>query len=157
MYITREKLLKVFPRAKSLILDCIDNNHKAFDDAGVNTPIRLVHFFAQVGHESWGLTKLEELGNSDEFKGRGLIQLTGRDNYVWIGKLLGVALAQDPELVAESPYLLTTALEFWKRLELNTLADRDWPKKITRVINGGYNGLDSRMNYVRLLKQVLLN
>ncbi len=163
-YISRDTLLRVFPKATTRILNCIENNPYEFYKHGVNTPIRLVHFFAQCGHETAGLTRLEEIGGGHDrydggktYKGRGLIQLTGKANYTWIGNLLGVDFIDQPDKVSEPPYLLTTALEFWEKMGLNKLADADNGTKITRLINGGYNGLDDRLRLVAQLKKVIFS
>ena len=91
------------------------------------------------------------LGNGDEasgdgwrFRGRGLIQLTGRQNYrafaEWVGD---PRVMDDPDLVS-SEYAVHSAVFFWDTHGLNTLADRDDVVGLTRRINGGENGLAHR-------------
>jgi putative chitinase len=131
---------------------------------GIDTPLRQAHFLAQIGHESGELRYTEEiasgdayegrrdLGNSEpgdgrRFKGRGLIQLTGRANYRAYGLSIGVdLLAGDAAArVATDPALaVDVACWFWTTRRLNELADRDDVEAITRRINGGLNGLDDR-------------
>ena len=96
------------------------------------------------------------LGNGDEssgdgfrYRGRGLIQLTGRANYRAFGKWLGVDVVAAPELVSER-YAVASAVYFWTTRKLNAIADRDDLNAVTRAINGGLNGLDDRL---RLLEQ----
>ena len=127
----------------------------------INTTLRQSAFIAQVGHESGRLQYVRELasgkayegrkdlGNIDsgdgvKFKGRGLIQITGRTNYKLCGDALNLDLINHPELL-ELP--INTALSagwFWYTRKLNALADKPDFKKITRVINGGLNGESER-------------
>lgn len=157
MFISSEILRKVFPSARTDVVNTLVKSQVAFHDVGVSTPLRLAMFFAQCGHETGGLTKLSEVGNSSLYKGRGLIQLTGKSNYEWIGDKLGVNLVGDPNKVLESPYYLTTALKFWSLMKLNEYADKDDIRGATRKINGGYNGLAERTNYYLKLKRLLLD
>ena len=130
----------------------------------INTQLRQAHFLAQIGHESGDLRYSEEiasgaayegradLGNTQpgdgiRFKGRGLIQLTGRDNY----KAYGAARSKDfttgenPKQIATNPVLaVDVACWFWTDNGLNELADNDNIMQITKVVNGGYNGLPER-------------
>lgn len=97
-------------------------------------------------------------GNGDEasgdgwrFRGRGLIQLTFRDNYVWMGELLGMDLRAHPDLLEQPFNAALSAAAFWEARGCNELAD-DLPaddddadyRRITKVINGGYHGLRDR-------------
>jgi len=133
----------------------------------INTPLRRAHFLAQLAHESLCFVYASELadgsayegrkdlGNSEKgdgkrFKGRGLIQLTGRTNYIAFGKAAGRDLTHDGNwtTVATDPVLAVGAAGwFWDTHKLNALADSDEIRKITKVINGGTNGLDDRMRY----------
>lgn len=92
------------------------------------------------------------LGNGDEasgegwkYRGRGLIQLTGKANYHAAGEVLGQDLVADPERVAEPMLAVLTAGWFWDAHKLNTLADKLDHEAITRKINGGTNGIDDRI------------
>jgi predicted chitinase len=86
----------------------------------------------------------EASGDGWRYRGRGLIQLTGRSNYkafaAWVGD---DRIMDDPDLVA-SEYAVHSAVFFWDRHNLNTLADRDDVVAVTRRINGGENGLAHR-------------
>jgi putative chitinase len=105
------------------------------------------------------------LGNGDEasgdgwkFRGRGLIQLTGKTNYTQAGSALGADLATNPDLVAQPEYASLTAVNFWKTNGLNELADLSTDESfvnITKKINGGTVGMDSRKAYWTRAKQVL--
>ena len=128
----------------------------------INTPLRQAHFLAQVGHESGQLRYTEEiasgaayegrkdLGNTQpgdgvRFKGRGLIQLTGRANYTAFAQACGQDVVANPELVAQKPALaVDAAVWFWGEHGLNALADKDDVLGITKCINGGTNGLADR-------------
>jgi putative chitinase len=151
----------------------------------ISTPARQLCFLAQVSHESGGLFYTEELasgiayegrkdlgniqpGDGVKFKGRGLIQITGRLNFAALGKAFQADLADHPELLgaknihACSPdqlkYAALSAGWFWNGNNLNAFADKidirqpideganlDAFKGITRRINGGYNGLADRL------------
>lgn len=130
----------------------------------INTPLRQAHFLAQVGKECEELTYMEEigsgagyegrgdLGNTEagdgrRFKGRGLIQLTGRANYRSYGQAIGVDLTvgQNWETVATDHARCADAAGwFWKTKGLNQLADGDDVIQVTERVNGGLNGLDDR-------------
>jgi putative chitinase len=135
----------------------------------INTPLRQAHFLAQLAHESDGFRTTTEYasgsayegrrdlgniykGDGKKFKGRGLIQLTGRHNYRLYGSLLGVDFVANPKLAEQFPYAALTAGEYWKRTELNNLANIDDVNGITRRINGGFNGLADRKRFLEVAK-----
>ncbi len=138
----------------------------------ISTPLRQAHFLAQIAHESDRFNALEEyasgedyegrddLGNTQpgdgvRFKGRGLIQITGRTNYGDCGKALGVDLINNPTKLAAPDLASRSAGWFWAINQLNGDADNDDVRTVTRVINGGYNGLDDRIMLLQAAKQVL--
>lgn len=143
----------------------------------VNTPLRQAHFIGQCAHESAGFTAVVELGSDAylarydgraslgntrpgdgaRYRGRGLIQLTGRRNYAHYGSLLGVDLLAHPEHGADFPVAAQTAACFWRANALNALADRDDLAAITRRINGGLNGLASRARFLAKAKAAIAN
>ncbi|MEO8713751.1 MAG: peptidoglycan-binding protein [Acetobacteraceae bacterium] len=142
------------------------------DQYEVNTPPRIAHFVAQVAHESDGFCTTEEyasgaayegradLGNTQpgdgmRFKGRGLIQLTGRANYASAAGRLGIGLVADPDLAAVPATSLRIACDFWATKKINTPADRDDIITVTRLVNGGLNGIDSRRAYLAKAKAAL--
>ena len=152
----------------------------------INTPIRQLCFLAQVGHESGSLFFTEELasgaayegrkslgntqpGDGVRFKGRGLIQITGRSNYKAVGDALGVDFIKNPALLGGKnvnkcsiDQLKNAAMSagwFWNSRKLNTIADKINITKpidtgtnlenfvlMTKKINGGTNGLNDRLN-----------
>ena len=85
----------------------------------------------------------EESGDGFAFRGRGLIQLTGRDNYRACGAALGVDLESDPDLVSTPMYAALSAGWFWSTHHLNNIAEDI--VAVTKKINGGTLGLDDRV------------
>ncbi len=142
----------------------------------INTPLRTSHFLAQIGHESMSLTYTEEIatgsayegrkdlgnthkGDGTRFKGRGLIQLTGRKNYSDYGfyACLNLLAKGNENLISAHPSIaLDASIWFWNVRKLNQLSDADDLKGVTRRINGGYNGLDDRQAYLNRAKFFLL-
>lgn len=140
---------------------------KALEDTciqfGIETALQKAHFLAQVAHESDGFRTATEYasgrayegradlgnvqpGDGTRFKGRGLIQLTGRENYAAFDHAMGQGglFLRNPDLVAQLPWSVSAAGWFWTRKGLNALADRDDVLAVTRRINGGTNGLEDR-------------
>jgi len=90
------------------------------------------------------------LGNTSEeeaakYLGRGLIQLTGKENYDHCGLGIGVDLLANPALLLEPQYAVLSAGWFWNKKGLNALADAGDAVTITKRINGGALGLDDRL------------
>ena len=90
------------------------------------------------------------LGNTSEeeaskYLGRGLIQLTGKDNYERCGLAIGVDLLSNPDLLLDPRYATLSAGWFWNKHGLNELADAQEHGIITKRINGGTLGLDDRI------------
>lgn len=142
----------------------------------ITTPAREAAFLAQVAHESgslrwlveiWGPTASQarydtryDLGNiapGDGFKyrGRGLIQLTGRGNYKRASEALGADLIAEPEKLGEPALACRSAGWFWKTYGCNELADAGKFEAITKVINGGLNGYPERLGFWERAKEVL--
>lgn len=168
---------------------------------GVNTPLRLAHFFAQIHHESnlkpvaenlnysaqalrsvFGkyfptLSEAESyarqpqkiankvyanrMGNGDEksgdgwkYRGRGFLQITGKNNYILLSDFAGVNYVENPDLLLNEADSMVSALWFWNKNNLNSWADADNIREVTRRINGGYNGLEHRAELLRKYKIV---
>lgn len=88
-----------------------------------------------------------EEGDGGKYIGRGLIQVTGKENYTYCGEALGVDLVAQPHLLEEPRYAVLSAGWFWNRKGLNALADegtKDAFEVMTKRINGGLLGLDDR-------------
>ena len=89
-------------------------------------------------------------GDGWKYRGRGLIQLTGRENYRQAANSLGLELLVHPELLEHPGEAAMVAAWFWADRGLNTLADAGKLEAITRKINGGVNGLvDRQERYLR--------
>ena len=100
------------------------------------------------------------MGNTEEgdgwaYHGRGLIQLTGRDNYKNCGDALGLALITNPELLAMPKGAALSAGWFWGKRGLNELADVKDFETMTKRINGGTLGLDDRITKIKNALKIL--
>lgn len=163
-------LRRIAPRGRKDILSGLaDAMPQIIPFAELTTRRRQAHFLAQIAHESDGFRTTTEyasgaayegrrdLGNTHRgdgrrFKGRGLIQLTGRANYAHAARVLGVDLIEKPALAAQFPYAVQTAALYWRDRRLNRYADDDDVYAVTRAINGGFNGLNDRKNYLHKAK-----
>lgn len=94
-------------------------------------------------------------GDGWRYRGRGLIQLTGKANYIQAGKALGVDLIKNPDWLTTAEGATMSAAWFWDMRSLNELADKQHFRTITRRINGGLNGLDDRLRYYNTALKVL--
>jgi len=167
-----EQLREIYTHAGERCDVFIDPINAAMDEFCINTVQRQAHFLAQVGHESGELRYVKELatgkayegrrdlGNTEEgdgprFKGRGLIQITGRANYIKLFKALDLDCVARPELIESRTNACRSAAWFWKSHGLNELADADDFLRITKRINGGTNGIDDRRRLLELAKAVL--
>ena len=134
----------------------------------------LAAFLAQCSHESGGFRYLSEIwgpstaqksyqgrmGNVDpgdgyKYRGRGYIGLTGRENYRNAGKTLGLPLEQNPDLVEKPEVAAKTAILFWKTYVQPKVSNWDDVTAITKIINGGYNGLEDRKMRYAAFKQAM--
>lgn len=161
----RKILLAVCPHGASAVLDGFAAAlPSCIAEAELTDDKRLAAFIGQCAEESAGFATLVEyasgkayegrrdLGNIEpgdgaRYKGRGLIQLTGRENYREAGLALGLSLEAHPEQAAVFPAAAQVAGWFWKTRALNGLADGWNIAAITRKINGGENGLAARVLY----------
>jgi len=85
-----------------------------------------------------------EEGDGWKYHGRGLIQLTGRENYANCGSGLGVDFIGNPDWLLDPKYAALSAAWFWNKKGLNALADAQDYDTMTKRINGGLLGLDDR-------------
>ena len=150
--------------------------NSAWSDFEITTTERQAAFLAQVGHESGGFHWLVEiwgpsdsqlryegradLGNTEpgdgaKFKGRGLIQITGRANYQKVSDALATDFINNPEQLAEPDMAVRSAMWFWQNHGLNQLADAGDFERITKIINGGLNGYAERLALWDSAKEVL--
>jgi len=165
MAITQQQLLQILPNARQVAGVFVPVLNTAMSRYGIVGQLRVAAFIAQVGHESaqlrhvreiWGPTTQQagyegrsDLGNAEKgdgskYRGRGLIQVTGRANYTACGEALGLDLIARPELLELPQHATMSAAWFWSTRGLNTLADQGQFVKITRRINGGLTGQDDR-------------
>jgi len=148
----------------------------AMEQFSIHTPRRLAACIAQFSHETGGWRWLRELGGAAYFKkydgcqdlgnvipgdgaryrGRGYIQITGRNNYAVVGAALNLPLLKQPELLEEWALAARASCWWWKSHVLNELADGNEFTAITRVINGGLNGLADRKAKWKIAKAILL-
>lgn len=94
-------------------------------------------------------------GDGYRYRGRGLIQITGKANYEALVKLLGADVVANPDVLLGYRFAAMSAAAWWKNHGLNELADSDDVTRITRVINGGTNGLDDRKSRLSKSKGIL--
>ncbi len=177
--------------------------NRVFPAHGIDTPLRIAHFLAQVLHESAKMRFVQEnlnysaeallrvfkkyfteaeareyarkpekigsrvyanrmdngpesSGDGFRYRGRGLIQLTGKRNYRKFSQWIDDEdVLTQPDRVAER-YAVDSAVYYWRTHDLNALADLDDVKAVTVAINGGVNGLDDRMMLLEKAKAALL-
>jgi putative chitinase len=176
--ITLDQLLAIVgPAREQHVRRHINGLNEAMTRYEVTTPLRRAHFLAQIAHESGGLRWPEELasgeayegrtdlgntqpGDGRRYKGRGLIQLTGRHNYQRYAATLRsrgdtIDVEEDPHRVSQDPYAADVAGWFWDLRGLNRLADADDLEAVTRRVNGGTRGIEERERYLDLAKRVL--
>jgi putative chitinase len=138
----------------------------------ISTNERQAAFIAQLAHESGSLRYSEEIasgeayegreslgntqpGDGKRFKGRGLIQITGRTNYQLVSKALKYDFQKDPEALEKPGPACFSAAWFWHAKGLNRLADIEAFEKITRRINGGVTGMEDRLKHWETAKKAL--
>jgi putative chitinase len=170
MILTLAQLKAVMPFAGDRAAIFLDALNAAMQEFGITSPLRQAAFLAQLAHESMSLhftlekadgrgydpsvnpQLAEKLGNTEpgdgpRFKGRGLIQLTGRANYIAAGKALGRDLLKDPTYLETPIGASRSAAWFWSSRGLNSHADADEFGTITKKINGGYTHIDQRIQH----------
>lgn len=183
MTVTLKQLQQILPSAGTQAGVFLPALNAAMVKWGIVTPLRKRAFLAQVGHESGQLRYVRELGgdqylakydtgklaarlgntpeadgDGQRYRGRGLIQVTGHDNYQRCGEALGLDLLKHPELLERPEHAADSAGWFWHQAGLNSLADKGSAafEAITRRINGGLNGLDDRLAIYKRAEQVLV-
>ena len=156
--------LRAICRSKATTIDrFVRPLNAAMDEFGISENVqRETAFLAQIAHESGGFRYARELasgeayegradlGNTEpgdgvRFKGRGLLQITGRNNYNRVGDALGVNLIDDPSQLEYPTLACRSAAWWWADRGLNDLADRGDFLRITKRINGGTNGWADRL------------
>ncbi|MFO2462506.1 glycoside hydrolase family 19 protein [Pseudomonas sp. 15FMM2] len=179
---TLAQLQQILPNARSQAGVFISALNAAMLRHQITTTPRMAAFIAQIGHESGELRYVRELGSDhylskydtgslaarlgnspdadgdgQKYRGRGLIQITGRHNY----RVCSQGLFADdrllffPELLEQPQWAAESAAWFWKSNGLNELADKHRFTTITRRINGGINGLEHRLQLWERARVVL--
>ena len=95
-------------------------------------------------------------GDGVRFRGRGLIQLTGRSNYERASKALGVDFVSNPELLEQPEWAVKSACWWWASNGLNEIADTGDFRRVTRRVNGGYTHLKEREFYYKKALEILV-
>ena len=181
MFITKDVMVQVAPKyhghkaqsQKQIIAEVSKTIARTTNDYGITTFLRRAHFLAQVCTESDGFCTLHEyasgqeyegrvkslgnthVGDGKRYKGRGLIQLTGRANYRHFGRALHLPLEEQPDLAADPAIAVRIACEFWKQKHINHFCDHDDIIHVTRRVNGGLNGIKQRTLYLARAKTAL--
>lgn len=96
-----------------------------------------------------------ESGDGYRYRGRGYIQITGKDGYRQTGLRAGLDLLEKPERAIATEQALRVACAFWKWKALNPLCDIRNFEEVTRRINGGLIGLDGRLNWLKKVRTAL--
>lgn len=197
MEITISNILSLCPKADQRCVKALKEEAASTNPLlplfGITGLLRESHFWAQVLHESGGLTRLEEnlkyscaqmvsvfpkyfrtiaeaqkfsrpqaladrvyggrMGNFKpgdgwRFRGRGLIQITGRSMYHDINSLICHDIEESPDDCLCAELLLPVACAVWKTKDCNELADKDDIEAVTRKINGGLNGIEDRQKWM---------
>lgn len=148
--------------------------NRALIQAGCTTVLRVTMWCSQIGHESGGLVHMEEIasgadyegrrdlgntqpGDGKRFKGRGPIQVTGRNNYTSLSKWAHskgyvdspTKFVDNPELLAQPDFGFLGAVWYWTvaRPQMNQLADDQLLIAATQAVNGGQHGIDDRRKF----------
>lgn len=96
-----------------------------------------------------------ESGDGFRFRGRGLLQLTGRSNYAAVGELIDLPLTEEPDLAREPANCLLIACGAWKHIGAAALPEDASVETYTRKVNGGLIGLEDRRAKFETAKQHL--
>jgi putative chitinase len=176
--ITLDHLSKICPSTSQVrLFNFLAPLNEAMEEFEINTPLRQAAFLAQVAHESGSFRYVQEIasgkayegrkdlgnvfpGDGVKFKGRGLIQITGRANYAQCSDALGTDFTCHPELLEYPDYACRSAAWFWVSRGLNELADEKELLKISIRINGRNkeglpNGWEERQRYYAIAEQCL--
>jgi putative chitinase len=182
MKVTRQQMLAILGDGQRVdyFLHYINAWAETFE---INTPLRFAHFLAQCCHETAGFKMTREtclkgknsyfnkyeqgklgkmLGNTQKgdgakFRGRGLLMLTGRANYTAYmnsGFCKGNIIS-NPELLEQPLGATKSGMWYWWKHGLNAVADKDDVVAVTKKINGGTNGLESRKKWLATCKKAL--
>ncbi len=167
--ITLDELCKCYPHAKRTRNEqFLAGLNQTFKDSSITTCLRKAHFLAQVAAESGELHYVSEMlpkGVTEEkayggYKGRGLIQLTGKDNYTAFGLAEKQDFLGENRLKIEEPdWAAKSAGWYWtsgkKNHDLNDMADKNDFLAICCLVNGAFIGYDERLEHLKLARDAL--
>lgn len=162
--ITTGLLLAVMPTAATRIDRFAMNLAVGCAHFDIGRPERVAHFLATIAHESGELRYTRELANGEayegrkdlgnvrpgdgkRFKGRGLIQVTGRTNYAKASRELGTDYETYPALLERDADAALVSCWWWSAHGCNELADTRSVEAVCRRVNGGLNGIEERRKY----------
>lgn len=175
MVITEKQLKQIYPYSTQADRDkYLPYINKLASKYNMATYEHLCAFLSQIGHESGQLKYVEEIasgqayenrkdlgnikkGDGVMYKGRGLIQITGRANYTSLSKDLKIDFIANPYLLKEPLYAVLSAFWYWDKQNLNkysTLKEDDFIT-LTKRINGGLNGYKDRYHLWNKAKLIL--
>ncbi len=172
MNVNRQQLLYIAPHAGAKVSNVLPHLNECAKRYEINTPLRMAHFLAQVCHESGEFRYVKEMasgmayegrkdlgnvyaGDGPLYKGRGYMQLMGRNNYTRYEKESGNAVVKNPKLLETPKLAMDSACWFWEANGLNELSDKDNLTLVTKRVNGGLNGLKEREKYLVRAKKAL--
>lgn len=157
--------------------DIVRYLNKFAEEFDIDNAARWAHYLAQIAHESAEMRYTKELasgaaydtgklakrlgntpeadGDGQRYKGRGLIQLTGRANYEAYKKYCGFDIIKNPDLLAQPVGAIRSSMWFWRTNGLNQLADAGLFREITKKVNGGTNHIEKRHEYLLRAESVL--
>lgn len=172
MNLTNDQIRKVVGKSASqrIINGLISSMWEHAAEFELDRPERAVHFLAQIAHESAHFRTTTEYasgaayegrrdlgnifkGDGPKFRGRGLIQLTGRSNTKAFSRWMRRRdsgcpdFEVSPEIIADFPWAFLASIYYWSCRDLNKYADTNNIEQITRTINGGLNGYADRLRY----------
>jgi putative chitinase len=176
-----KQIVPTLPKNADVFIPYLNEAIKTYE---INTPRRLAGFLANAAHETMGFKRMVEMASGDayenrkdlgnvypgdgrRYKGRGIFQVTGRNNYVAMGKAMGIPnLASNPDLLMAPQYAVKSAGIFWVNIKGNGLMDLPdtWRSKtlgydpfryLVYRVNGGQNGYAERLEYFNRALKVL--
>lgn len=179
MKVTRQQMQQILPNGGVRTSEFLHYINQWADAFGISSPLRMSHFLGQILHETNGLKYTRELGKTEYFKkyeegklaktlgnthkgdgekykGRGLIMITGRANYKEYNDspYCNGDVMKQPELLERPCGATKSGMWWWWKHGCNAIADEDDIEALTKKINGGTNGLDSRTEWTNLCKKV---
>lgn len=151
--------------------------NKYAEEFDIDNSQRWAHYLAQIAHESMEFRYTEEIasgarydtgalavklgntpqkdGDGQKYKGRGLMQLTGKYNYTEYKEFCGFDVLKHPELLAKPVGAIRSSMWIWRKKNLNYYADIDALLTITKLINGGTNGYSERKKYYNRARRAI--